>query len=87
VKANLTVGDKGLPLGNCSIPSRILYTLEVLRLQWTDVNSKGNTIDFESNEHHSATAKTTEEAQKLIESGFEYVCTIPEETMLFRKTK
>lgn len=44
-------------------------------------------INFENDEWHSATAKTTKEAEKLIESGFEYVCTTPEETMLFRKRK
>jgi hypothetical protein len=44
-------------------------------------------IHFESDEFHSATAKTAEEAKNLVESGFEYVCTTPEEVMLFRKRK
>jgi len=30
-------------------------------------------INFESNECHSATAKTIQDAQKLVEAGFEYV--------------
>ena len=40
-----------------------------------------------SDEFYSATAKTTTEAAKLIEAGFEYVCTTPEGVMLFRKRK
>lgn len=35
----------------------------------------------------SETAKTTEEAKNLIDSGFEYLCTTPENVMLFRKRK
>ncbi|MEM2888935.1 MAG: site-specific integrase [Candidatus Bathyarchaeia archaeon] len=44
-------------------------------------------VNFESYEYHSATAKTVEEASKLVESGFEYVCTTPENIMLFRRRK
>ena len=40
-----------------------------------------------SDEFYSATAKTTSEAAKLIEAGFEYVCTTPQNVMLFRKRK
>ncbi len=43
-------------------------------------------IDFENDEFHSSTAKTIEEAKKLIESGFEYV-TDMEGIKLFRKRK
>lgn len=43
-------------------------------------------INFESDDYHSATASNVEEAKKLIEAGFEYVCT-HNETMLFRKRK
>jgi integrase len=44
-------------------------------------------VDFEeSDTYHSAIAKTIEEAQKLIESGFEYVTEI-EGVKLFRKRK
>jgi len=32
-------------------------------------------------------AKTTEEARKLSEDGFDYVCTTPEDIMLFKKRK
>jgi hypothetical protein len=59
-------------LGHRDIKTTLLYT---------------QLVSFESDEWHSSTAKTTDEAQKLIESGFEYVCTTPEETMLFRKRK
>ena len=38
-------------------------------------------------DYYSATAKTAMEAKDLVESGFEYVCTTPEELMLFRKRK
>jgi integrase len=40
----------------------------------------------EEDEYHSATAKTIEEATKLIENGFEYVTTF-NDIMLFRKRK
>jgi len=43
-------------------------------------------VQFEGDEYHSATAKTIEEASKMIEAGFEYVCTY-EDVMLFRKRK
>ncbi len=44
-------------------------------------------VSFESDEYNSATAKTTKEAKELLESGFEYICTTPEDVMLFRKRK
>jgi hypothetical protein len=43
-------------------------------------------VNFESDYFHSATAKTVEEAKKLIETGFEYVCDI-KDVKLFRKRK
>jgi hypothetical protein len=43
-------------------------------------------ISFEGDEYHSATAKNVEEATKLIESGFEYVCEHGN-ILLFRKRK
>jgi integrase/recombinase XerD len=43
-------------------------------------------IEIESDEYHSATAKTIQEAQKLIEQGFEYVVEI-DGFKLFRKRK
>jgi hypothetical protein len=43
-------------------------------------------IDFESDEFHSATANNIQEAQKLVEAGFEYVCDF-NEIKLFRKRK
>jgi hypothetical protein len=42
--------------------------------------------NFENSNYHLATAKTVEEAGKLIEAGFEYVCTC-NDIMLFRKPK
>jgi len=43
-------------------------------------------VNFENDDYHSATAKTVEEASKLVEAGFEYVCTY-DNIMLFRKRK
>ena len=43
-------------------------------------------VEFKSEEYISATAKTTEDAQKLVEAGFEYVTEI-DGLKLFRKRK
>lgn len=43
-------------------------------------------IEFETDDYHSATAKTVEEAKKFIESGFEFVCDM-QDIKLFRKRK
>ena len=43
-------------------------------------------INFENDDYRSATANTVQEAAKLIEAGFEYVCTYTN-IMLFRKCK
>ncbi len=43
-------------------------------------------VFFREDDFHSATAETVEEATKLVEAGFEYVCTY-EDIKLFRKRK
>jgi hypothetical protein len=43
-------------------------------------------IVFENDQFHSANAKTVQDAQKLIEAGFEYVCEF-NDVKLFRKRK
>jgi hypothetical protein len=43
-------------------------------------------VEFEGDEYHSAIAHNLEEAQKLVEAKFEYVCS-HNEAMLFRKRK
>jgi len=43
-------------------------------------------VSFESDDYHSATAKTVEEACKLVEVGFEYVCEFSD-IKIFRKRK
>jgi hypothetical protein len=43
-------------------------------------------VEFEGDEYHSAIADNVEEAKKLIEAGFEYVCN-HNESMIFRKRK
>jgi len=58
-------------LGHRSIQNTLLYT---------------QLVNFEGDEFHSATAKSVEEAQKLVEVGFEYVCDF-NEVKLFRKRK
>jgi len=59
-------------LGHRNINSTMVYT---------------HIIKTEGDNYYSATAKTTEEAQRLIEEGFSFVCTTPENIMLFRKPK
>jgi hypothetical protein len=44
-------------------------------------------LDERAREYHSATATKTNEAEKLVQAGFEYVCTTTENIMLFRKRK
>jgi hypothetical protein len=43
-------------------------------------------VEFEGDEYSSAVAHNVDEAKKLIEAGFEYVCD-HENMMLFRKRK
>jgi integrase len=58
-------------LGHRNIKNALIYT---------------QLVDFENDDYHSATAKSAEEAEKLIQAGFDYVCTF-NEIMLFRKRK
>ena len=58
-------------LGHRNIQNTLLYT---------------QLISFESDQFHSATAKTVLDAQKLIEAGFEDVCEF-NETKIFKKRK
>ena len=58
-------------LGHKRIANTLLYT---------------QLISFESDEYNSAVAESMDEARKLTEAGFEYVCT-HEGSMLFRKRK
>jgi len=60
-------------LGHKNIKNTLIYT-QLIKFKKED-------------EFYSATAKTTKEAEKLVEDGFEYVCTTPEDIMLFRKRK
>ena len=58
-------------LGHRSILSTMIYT---------------HLIDFREDDFHSATAKTVKEAAKLVEAGFEFICTF-DNIKLFRKRK
>ena len=60
-------------LGHRNIKNTLIYT-QLIKMEKED-------------SFYSATAKTATEAKDLIESGFEYVCTTPEEVMVFRKRK
>jgi len=65
----------------------ILYVMELLGhrdIKTTLIYTQ--LIRFESDEYHSAVAKSVEEAMGLIEAGFEYVCDM-EGVKLFRKRK
>ncbi len=44
-------------------------------------------VGFQNSEWICKVARNSEEASKLIEAGFEYVCTTPDNLMLFRKPK
>jgi site-specific recombinase XerC len=58
-------------LGHKSIQNTLIYT---------------HLISFESDEYHSATASTVDEAKQLVEAGFEFVCDI-HDIKLFKKRK
>jgi hypothetical protein len=58
-------------LGHKSIANTLIYT---------------QLVEFEGDEYCSAVANNVDEAKKLIEAGFDYVCS-HNETMLFRKRK
>ncbi len=65
----------------------ILHVMQMLghrNIQTTLVYTQ--LVSFEGDEFHSAVATTVEEARKLVEAGFEHVCT-HNDTMLFRKRK
>ena len=65
----------------------VLYTKQ--KLGWKKLETALfylQCLDFGSEEYHSATAETVEEAKKLIEQGFEYVTEI-DGIRLFRKRK
>jgi len=59
-------------LGHRNINSTMVYT---------------HLIKTEGDNYYSAIVKTTEEAQRLIEDGFSFVCVTPENIMLFKKPK
>jgi hypothetical protein len=44
-------------------------------------------VDFKTDEYVTKVAANTDEACQLIEAGFEYVCTTPENLMIFKKRK
>jgi integrase len=62
-------------LGHKSVISTQLY-----------INIEATIFQFSNDEYNSPTAKTIQEAQKLIESGFEYITEI-DGTKLLRKRK
>lgn len=43
-------------------------------------------VDLESDEYHSATAKTAKEVCNLVNAGFEYVCYV-DDLKIFKKRK
>jgi integrase len=66
----------------------ILHVMQLLghkRIQNTLIYTQ--LTNFKDDEYATRAARSAEEAQPLIEGGFEYVCTTPEGAMLFRKRK
>jgi integrase/ribosomal protein S27AE len=66
----------------------ILHVMEVLghkNIKNTLVYT--HLVNFKNDEFTSKVAKTADEASKLVEAGFEYVCTTPENFMLFKMRK
>jgi hypothetical protein len=67
-------------------------SVDYIRTDAPSVSTRANTliytqlVEFESDEYCSAMAGNVDEAKKLIEAGFEYVCN-HNDTMLFRKRK
>jgi len=59
-------------LGQGSIQNTLVYT---------------QLVEFKDDEYTSKIAQTAKEASQLVESGFEHVCTTPENLMLFKKRK
>jgi len=59
-------------LGHKNIKSTLVYT---------------HPVNFESEDFISKVGKNAEDACKLVEAGFEYVCTTPESLLVFKKRK
>jgi len=59
-------------LGHKNIKNTLVYT---------------HLIDFKDDEYVSQVAKNAEEACTLVESGFEFVCSTPDDYLVFRKRK
>ena len=59
-------------LGHKNIKNTLVYT---------------HLVDWKDDEYVSKIAKTGIDASKLVEAGFEYVCTTPDSLMVFRKRK
>jgi hypothetical protein len=59
-------------LGHKNIKNTLIYT---------------QLLEFQDDEYVSKVAANAEEAKQYVESGFEYVCTTPDNLMLFRKRK
>jgi hypothetical protein len=66
----------------------ILHVMNLLghrRIQNTLIYTQ--LVDLKNEEYVSKIAQTANEASQLVEAGFEFVCTTPENLMLFRKRK
>jgi len=51
------------------------------------INLENVLFQNQNDEFHVKIAKNADEAAKLVEVGFDYVCTTPENLMIFRKRK
>ncbi len=74
---------------NADVKGKIISTLLKLnsnRLEEQTALFYLQCMDFGSEEYHCAIAKTLDEAAKLIEQGFDYICDV-DGVKLFRKRK
>jgi len=66
----------------------ILHVMEVLghkNIKNTLVYT--HLVNFESDEFISKVTKNAEDSCKLVEAGFDYACTTPEDLLVFKKRK
>lgn len=64
--------DRNFCTGHKNIKNTLVYT---------------HLVNFESDDFISKVGKNAEDACKLVEAGFDYVCTTPENLLVFKKRK
>lgn len=72
IRDNMMVMSPKMVLGHKNIKNTLVYT---------------HLIDFREDEWISKIAINADEACKLVENGFEFICSTPDDLMVFRKRK